>query len=120
MLIAVMILCSTAAERMAGFDMENHLNNQITVKNNNSAQPSLEKRIACATYIAVRGACESGIATKRPLMYPHQGFTENDVENAAAKVLTRLHIELLKALPPEAIQRISTDLDEHLSFVLGD
>ncbi|MBV2127945.1 hypothetical protein [Arsukibacterium indicum] len=100
--------------------MKNLINQKIKVLNPLPEAPSLDRRLSCAAYISARGALAAGISTKKPLMFPYKEFTENDVENVAAQLLTRLHIELLKVLPPEAIQRISTELDEYLSLALGD
>lgn len=100
--------------------MNNLINQKIKLVNPLAEPPTLESRLSAAAYISARGALGAGISTKKPLMFPYTEFTENDVENVAAKLLTHLHIELLKVLPPEAIQRISKELDEYMSLALGD
>ena len=100
--------------------MNNLINQKIKLVNPLAEPPTLESRLSAAAYISARGALGAGISTKKPLMFPYTEFTENDVENVAAKLLTHLHIELLKVLPPEAIQRISKELYEYMYLALGD
>ena len=100
--------------------VKNLISKKIKLENPLSEPPTLESRLSSAVYISTRGALGAGISTKKPLMFPYSEFTENDVENVAAKLLTLLHIELIKVLPSEAIQRISKELDEYMSLALGD
>ncbi|MCB5226229.1 hypothetical protein JAO78_005305 [Alishewanella sp. 16-MA] len=80
-------------------------------------EPSLSQRLAAAHYVAARNIADVGISTIRCLMWPKMEFTHNDVVNFAAWLLASAQSAVLQVLPQHAIDSLSTDLSERLSFV---
>ena len=81
-------------------------------------QPSLEQKVRAATWIAAMGVNHSGIGTQATLMWPYREFNEAEVARFAANTLADALTVLLQALPPQQIDKLWTDQDERLSFVL--
>ena len=85
-----------------------------------SVKNELLERLGSAVWVSTMGANALGVMTHRGLMRGYTKFDPADVERTAARLLTSVHTELLKVLPPQAIERILKDQDAYLSFSLGD
>lgn len=80
-------------------------------------EPTLSERLSAAHYVAARNIADVGITTKKQLMWPKMQFTNNDVVSFAAWLLASAQAAALQVLPRHAIDSLSTDLNEHLSFL---
>jgi hypothetical protein len=81
------------------------------------AEEPLGQKVRAAVFISNHGAGFAGIKTKSCLMWPLTEFTDAQVQREASSLLSSVHTALLATLPPQAIQKISTDQADRLSFV---
>lgn len=76
--------------------------------------PTLEGRVEAALMtLACQG--DPGLRTKLALMHPSRDIDKDSCLKYATIVLSRTIAASLQALPPERLQRISTELAEYLA-----
>lgn len=78
--------------------------------------PTIEQKISAACFIASMGAKNTGTRTKAQLMHPLREFSDEDSQRESARFLGNVLTALLRAMPPQEIDRILRDQAESPFF----